>query len=315
MIRRLFARDLAGADAAGAALPAEAAQDARKRRMTIDLVPGAIGVSANPSEVIVLAHSHGFESVQPNGQFLSGLEPDRLRGLTEDLRGKGLRWGAAGLPVDFRRDDDTFRQGLGGLATVARGLAQAGATRVGTWISPGHDRLTYRQNFALHVERLGAIARVLHDHGLRLGLEYVGTPSARARRKFPFVHCLVEARELIAEVGVPGVGLVLDSWHWWMARDTVEDLKSLRNEDIVAVDLNDAPAGIPPEQQQDNQRELPLATGVIPVREFLSVLRDLDYDGPVRAEPFNAPLNQLDNDAACAQVAESLRRAMALLDG
>ena len=32
-------------------------------------------------------------------------------------------------------------------------------------------------------------------------------------------------------------------------------------------------------------------------------------DGPIRAEPFNAPLNRLDNDPACAQVITALRAA------
>jgi len=40
-------------------------------------------------------------------------------------------------------------------------------------------------------------------------------------------------------------------------------LLALKNQEVVSVDLNDAPAGITQEQQQDNQRELPAATGVI----------------------------------------------------
>ena len=42
------------------------------------------------------------------------------------------------------------------------------------------------------------------------------------------------------------------------------------------------------------------ATGVIPVAGFLGALLSMGYDGPVRAEPFNQPLNQMDNEAACA---------------
>jgi sugar phosphate isomerase/epimerase len=78
----------------------------------------------------------------------------------------------------------------------------------------------------------------------------------------------------------------------------------------VAVDLNDAPAGIPREQQIDGQRELPAATGVIPVASFLGALRKVGYDGPVRAEPFNKALNAMDNDAACAATISALRKAI-----
>jgi predicted xylose isomerase-like sugar epimerase len=34
------------------------------------------------------------------------------------------------------------------------------------------------------------------------------------------------------------------------------------------------------------------------------------YDGPVRSEPFNKAVNELDNDAACAAVIAALKRAV-----
>ena len=125
-----------------------------------------------------------------------------------------------------------------------RDRQKAGATRVGTWLSPGHAELTYRENFQQHANRLREIAKVLGDHGLRFGLEYVGTQLLLVEKRYPFLHTLAETRELIGEIGADNVGLVLDSWHWWTAGDTVEDLLSLENKDVVSVDLNDAPAGL-----------------------------------------------------------------------
>jgi sugar phosphate isomerase/epimerase len=89
----------------------------------------------------------------------------------------------------------------------------------------------------------------------------------------------------------------------------------LKNEAVIAVDLNDAPAGIELAQQQDNRRELPAATGVIPVKPFLEALLAMNYDGPVRAEPFNAPLNQLPNEEACVRTIAALRKAASLVEG
>jgi sugar phosphate isomerase/epimerase len=118
---------------------------------------------------------------------------------------------------------------------------------------------------------------------------------------------------LIAEIGRDNVGLVLDSWHWYTAHETGEDLRSLSNQDVVACDLNDAPAGIPIDQQQDNTRELPAATGVIDLKTFLGALVAIGYDGPVRAEPFNKALNALDDEPAVQQTAEALKKAFALI--
>jgi sugar phosphate isomerase/epimerase len=228
-----------------------------------------------------------------------------------DLKAKNLLWGAAGLPVEFRRDDAAFKDSLAKLIPLAVAMQRAGVTRVGTWLSPSSGTLTYMQNFRQHAARLREVAKVLADHGQQLGLEYVGTFTARANAKFPFVHNLAETRELIAEIGTGNVGVVLDSWHWWQAGDTEADLLALKPADIISVDLNDAPAGVVKTQQQDGQRELPAATGVIEVAVFLKALNRLGYDGPVRAEPFNKALNDLDNDAACAATISALKKAMA----
>jgi sugar phosphate isomerase/epimerase len=281
------------------------------RRFTLDLTPGAVGIAGEPPEILRLAHAHGFESVQPDAGWLARQDADGRRRLRAALDEAKLKWGAAGLPVEFRQSDEAFEKDLAALPRAAAALRDVGATRVGTWLMPGHDELDFAANLERHAKRLRAAAQILRDHGLRLGLEYVGTPSLRARFKHPFVHHLAGTRRLIAAIGVPGTGFVPDSWHWWTAGDTAAALRELKNEDIVAVDLNDAPAGVPLAEQQDGRRELPAATGVIPVREFLGVLVEAGYDGPVRAEPFNAPLNALDNEAAAAQVIAALRRAVA----
>ena len=283
------------------------------RKMTIALVPGSIGVSVKTQrELNDLAHRHRFESVEPRAEELAGLSGQPLADLLADLQAKKLAWAATGLPTDFRKDDRIFQEGLAKLPRIAAGLQRAGAGRIGTWISPSHDQLTYRPNFAQHVTRLREVARVLKDHGLRLGLEYVGTQLNLVGKRYPFVHTMAEARELIAEIGTGNVGLVLDTWHWWTAGDTAADLLALTNADVVSVDLNDAPKGVAKEQQRDNERELPVATGVIDAATFVSALQKIGYDGPVRAEPFNKPLNALDNEPACAAVSAALHRAMAL---
>lgn len=289
------------------------AAEAAGRKMRLCLSPGSIGVNASQTEAIALAAKYGFEAVEPYPDYLARQSPAQMEELLGELKTKQLTWGAAGLSVEFRRDDQAFQDSLQRLPALAEAMQRAGVTRVGTWLMPGDRLLTYRQNFRQHAQRLREVAKVLGDHGQRLGLEYVGTFTSRAGQKFPFVHTLAEARELIAEIGTGDVGVVLDSWHWWQAGDTEADLLALTAKDVVSVDLNDAPAGVAKNQQQDGRRELPAATGVIDVGVFLNALNRIGYDGPVRAEPFNQPLNDLDNDAACAATIAALKKAFALI--
>ncbi|MEM7385931.1 MAG: sugar phosphate isomerase/epimerase family protein [Verrucomicrobiota bacterium] len=307
--RRRFLTTLAGITG-GSLLNSPSAPAAEsKRKMTINLVGGAIGVSANQRGLIDLAAKHEFESVEAVPSDLARLSDEASSELVASLKSRNLAWGAAGLPVEFRKDEETFRQGMKGLPGLMAALQRAGVTRVSTWLKPYHETLTYHQNFKQHVQRLKEIATVLADHDQRFGLEYVGTFTLWSRTRYSFVHSMAETKDLIGAIGADNIGFVLDSWHWWTADETPEDIRSLTNDDIVAVDLNDAPVDIPKREQLDNQRELPGATGVIDLASFLNALQSIGYDGPVRAEPFNQALNRLDNDEACSQTSKALRRA------
>jgi sugar phosphate isomerase/epimerase len=173
--------------------------------------------------------------------------------------------------------------------------------------------LTYLQNFRQHATRLRKVASVLADGNVRLGLEYVAPKTSWVNRRYPFIHTLAEMKDLLAEMNAPNAGVVLDSWHWWHAGDTAADILALQDSNVIAVDLNDAPAGIPKDGMMDNHRDLPCATGLIDVGAFLSALNQIGYDGPVRAEPFSQIVNHMPKDDACAAAAASLQRAFALI--
>lgn len=289
------------------------ADDPANIKFTTHLSCGSIGVQADQMQAIRLAKKYGFGSVSADASYLAGLDSQANNKLVRELEESNLVWGTSGLPVQFTRDEATFSEGIKRLPRLAAALQRAGVTRVGTWISPSHSELTYRSNFRRHVSRLRTSAKVLGDHGLRLGLEYIGPKTLWASKRHTFVHTLSEAMELIHEIGLTNVGVVLDSWHWYTAHETVEDLRILTNNDIVACDLNDAPSGIAVDEQIDNQRELPATTGVINVRDFLGFLVDVRFDGPIRAEPFNAKLNAMEDEAAVAATATAMRKAIELL--
>ncbi|QEH35915.1 Inosose isomerase [Aquisphaera giovannonii] len=315
--RRAALRGLAGtallATAGAHASARNEGENPPARKFTKDLVCGNIGVRVGLPEAIALAGRHGFESVGPDPSALRPLSDEALAKLLAELKAAKLAWGAAELPVDFRQGDEAFRNGLKDLPAAAAALQRAGATRVGTWITPGSDRLTYLANFKQHAARLGEVAAILGDHGLRLGLEYVGPKTSRASSRYPFIHTMAETRELIDAINRPNVGLVLDSWHWYTAHEAEKDILALKGADVVCCDLNDAPAGIPTDEQMDLRRELPCATGVIDVKAFLNALARIGFDGPVRAEPFKAELGKLPAEEAVTRTAAAMDRAFALI--
>jgi sugar phosphate isomerase/epimerase len=318
LTRRRFlstgAASLAAVPAHGLISEVAAPAETSRRKFYTVLSVSRLGLQASFTESLGLAAKHGFEGLDPDPDYFASLVDDGLKRLLDNLHATNLKFGAAGLPVEFRKDETTFNDGLKKLPATADILRRAGIRRVSTWVLPCSNGLTYLQNFRQHAERLRQCANVLGDYDQQLGLEYVAPRTLWRSERHPFVHTLSEMRELTVAIGTSNLGIQLDSWHWFNAQETPKDLLVLRGSDVVTVDLNDASRGLTLDQYQDNHRELPAATGVIPIKGFLSSLVGMGYDGPIQAEPFNAALRALPLDEACASASTAIRRAFTLAD-
>ena len=284
-----------------------------KPKFRMCLNPGALGVSLSQEELISAASRLGFESIVCLGNALVEKEKSEIMDLVGKMKDKNLEWGAAGLPLDFRKDTKSFEDGLDTLVKVAKKMSVAGATRMSTWIMPTHHERTYRENFHLHAKRLKTVCNLLGHYGVRLGLEYVGPKTLMTRDKYSFIRTMAEGKDLIDYIDEPNVGFVLDSFHWYCAGEDASDILSLDKEQVITVDLNDAKPGRGRDGQIDNQRELPMATGVIPLKEFMTALVDIGYDGPMRAEPFNQPLRDMEDEAAMQKTYQAMKKAFDLV--
>ena len=284
----------------------------RKFRMSLN--PGAIGVSVNQNELLEAASKHGFEAIVPFSGTLAGWSDDEIKAFLAEMKSKDITWGAAGLPYNFRGDQEAQAKGISELPKHAKALEKAGVTRMATWIMPTHDSLTYLQNMDLHASRLKEAVKILGEHGISFGLEYVGPKTLMAAKKFSFVHTMAECLELIDAIGEPNVGFQLDTFHWFCAGETKEDLLALNKDKIITVDLNDARKGFTADEQIDGKRELPMATGIIDTKSFMEALVEIGYDGPVRAEPFNQPLRDMDKEDALKATYSAMSKAFSLVD-
>lgn len=278
-----------------------------------NLSAGAIGVSGSTAELAALGQKTGFGGMDLNaGEAADLLEAGRLDELGRLYEEHGLRPGGFGLPVDFRRDEEALEQGLAKLPRLAGAAAATGCHRCPTWIIPASDELPFAENFDLHRRRLGACAEVLAEHDIWLGLEFVGPKTSRAGRKHEFIWNMPGMLELADAIGTGNVGLLLDCWHWYTSGGTVDDILGLRAEQVVYVHVNDAPAGVPRDEQIDSVREMPGATGVIDIGGFLGALAKIGYDGPITAEPFKKGLRELPAEEACRRTSEALDKILAL---
>ena len=260
---------------------------------------GAIGLHVRGvEEAIIAAKLGGFAGVEFRAAEVADLVEQRgIEAVKELFASAGVRPAAWALGIDWRGDEATWREDLAGLSRRAAAAAAIGCPRAFQVLWSWSDTRPYEENWRFHIERLGPIATVLAEHGCRLGFEFLGPATLRAGKAHPFVHTAAGALELGAAIG-PNVGLLLDCWHWYTSHGTLADLRGVRAEQIVHVHINDAPVGIPIDEQQDQVRELPGETGVIDIKGFLGLLRRIGYDGPVTVEPFKRELQELPSDAS-----------------
>ena len=313
--RRIFCRSLATSAVAlfFTRHSAQASDTKNKVKFYKNLGHGHIGVRANQQQALDYAVKYGFDSISPNLGEFENKSSDEIRDWVQTMKAKGIRYGSSGLPVQYRRNEEDFQNSLARLPKQANLLRQLGVDRMVTWITPGSNELTYLKNFEQHRKRLREVAKVLKDYNIRLGLEFVGPRTSRARFRFPFICTQFGMMELVEAIDTGNVGLLLDSWHWYTSHGTVSELLQLSNNNVIHVHVNDAPADIPTNQQVDSRRKLPVTTSVIDLKGFINALVKIGYDGPVECEPFDRELRRAEDDAALQKTIDSLNRLWELI--
>jgi len=285
-----------------------------ERKFTLWLDTGALGIKTDQKGILQYASDYGFEAISAFPNELAQMSESELAAFKDEMQNNHIVWGSAGLPVQFRQDEATFREGLSAFPDQVAALARAGVSRMNTWIMPNHDTLTYRQNYHQHANRLKIIANILGDQGIRLGLEYVGPKTLWTDKRYAFIHTMAETKELIEAIGESNVGFVLDSFHWFTAGEEKADILTLTDDDVVACDLNDARSGYSKDEQIDGKRELPGEGSVIDLQAFVDALVAVGYTGPVRAEPFNQAVRDMEPAAALQKTYDTMIRTFQLVD-
>ena len=232
-----------------------------------------------------LASRTGFKGVDIMLEPAMAEGVARTRKRLADLK---LRPSFAGLPVEFRKDEETFAASLGKLKDAAVFCRDIGCPRMMTYILSSTD--TPKEELrAVYKKRFTACAEVLANADCRLGLEFLGPLAIRKAAKYEFIWKMNEMLEFAKECG-PNVGLTLDAWHWYHAGGTTADILAAGKSRIVVVHFDDSPK-LPPEQVRDNERLLP-GEGVIDLNGFLHALRTIGYEDSLSVEVFGRGLKE-----------------------
>src|SRR5690606_592620 len=123
MTRRDFVKYTAGASAGLVFASGNRvfAQNAN-RLFKISLNPFAVGVNLSQEELLPTAVTYGFEAILPIPAQLAKMDEGKRGQFLAEMKTQGISWDASGLPVDFRKDNQLFREGMSSLPDLADAL-------------------------------------------------------------------------------------------------------------------------------------------------------------------------------------------------
>jgi sugar phosphate isomerase/epimerase len=276
-----------------------------------NLNPAAVGVSGHQSEILELTLTYGFAGLDVNMVELAIRA--RLKGMPYARRlldSAKLRVGTFSLPIEWDTDDATFQKDLKKLPEYAQCAAELGCTRTTAIVAPAGDKRPYHENFEFHRHRFTDICAVLNESGVRLAVGFRAAESHRRNQAFQFIHDLDALLALVNMTAAPNLGLLLDIWEVFACGGSLESVRKLTVEQIVAVIVADMPADIALTDVDDKARLLPGGeNGRIDVAGLLVMLKEMGYDGPVTAKPARAAFQSRRRDVIVKQTSEALDKA------
>jgi sugar phosphate isomerase/epimerase len=225
---------------------------------------------------VAIAQGAGFSAMDLALPDIAAEAPAAVR---QTLEASGLRPGGVPLPVEFRRDEKTFQDDLADLPMLARVAAEVGVHAMYRSL-PASDIRPRDELGPILRHRLAVCASILREQGIGLALEVLGPLHRRREAPYEFIWRLPDCASFAQTCG-PGVGVLVDSWHWHHSGGTAEDIVDLSGH-ILHVHVADAPQ-LPAAEIRDDERVLP-GEGIVDLASFFGALAVAGYDGIISPE-------------------------------
>jgi sugar phosphate isomerase/epimerase len=247
-----------------------------------NLSTDVLGVSGTSSEIVESALSYGFKGLEFSmADFAAQVSAGGLAKARRFYDSAKLRLTVFDLPVEWHEDTDRYKADLAALPAQLEIAKELGCTRALVTIEPAGDMRPFHENFEFHRRRLAELAGLVEPFGIQLGVRFLAPASLRQGRAFQFIQTVDQFLMLIRGVNAKNLGVVFDSWHWHLGGGTIEQLRSLSGDQVVAVYLSDCDPHVSAADATDAARHMPTEAGVIDCVAYLSALGEMSYTGPV----------------------------------
>lgn len=150
--------------------------------------------------------------------------------------------------------------------------------------------------FKLAGQTARKLGEVCGEYGVKVALEPLGG--------HPFVPGAKEAMKIVEQADHPGVGIMMDTFHYYKSGVLIEDIAKIPIDRLLIVHVNDC-EDRPKEELNDGHR-LYTGLGVIPLREMLGTIKRNGYTGYLSVEIFRKEYWEEDPDTISLKAKQHL---------
>jgi len=279
-----------------------------------NLSAAGLGISGRQSELIELALTYGFRGLDVDMERL--VKQAHRNGADYAARyiqsatsfAEGFSVGGWDVNLDWELDEVAFKESLGPLEEAIELAVKIDGRRCFSTIQPGSEFLPYHENFERLRTRIGQVAEMLARHEIRLGLNFRPAPEARQDKQFEFIHDFESLTTLSSTIGAANVGIVLDTWNWFVGGGGMDQLQQLTADQIIAVRVADVPGDADLQAIKETQRMLPSDDGLVDCEAVLKLLIEKGYDGPITPYPRSSTFSGRTRESIVQAAADCLER-------
>lgn len=275
--------------------------------------PKMLGVSGRQSELIELALTYRFKGMDLYYEDYAkrvnsgGIDEAARFILSAKKRVEEFRIGAWNMPIRWNAPDNEYKADLVDLDAHCKAAAVVDARTGRLYIEASNNELPFVEMFQRQQARLQEIGEILAANDMRAAVGFDAAPASVAKHDHPFIHKAQDFSEFIRGVGSDNIGMLLDTWHWYVGDGGKDQMEELDPKSIFIVQIGDVPAEAKLTEIDAADRLLPGGeNGSVDAAGLMEWLVKNDYEGPVTPAPSAKTLKGMTRDAIVQAAAECL---------
>jgi sugar phosphate isomerase/epimerase len=195
-----------------------------------------------------------------------------------------LKVGGFQIPIDLDGDEEAFSAQAAQLPAVAEIARRVGAMTGTLAIPAATNRLPYPEYFEVIRKRINTIAETFGQEEVKVALTFNARSPQAADKEFKFIRDVEGFSVLVRACNSKHVGIVFDSWQWFLGKGTEAMLDQIGLERIAAVRLGDCREDVSPDDASADDCLLPGTTDCIDSVGYLRKFAEAGFKLPVSAE-------------------------------